>query len=674
MGFYSGSFRLGRSWSTLSSKFRGRGEFSPMTEPTLDSYNAPAVTDQDGGLWSPSFVGLLITQFLGAMNDNMFRWLAVWIGKDIVGKDYETSAVGVGLAMLSLPFIVFAAPAGYVADRFSKRSVIVNCKLAEIVIMVIGVVAVWTGNIYFMFAVLFVMGAQSAMFGPSKYGSIPEIVPASRLSVANGWVGMTTLMSIVLGTVIASQLHKVLNTAQFAADSAKGLDPAWRPENLWVPVLALVGVAAAGFLASLMIRPLPVADPKRRFPLFWPAQTYDDFRSAAKTRALLLAVFGSALFWAIAALCQVNIDLFGDKTLHLDPGGVSVLLGFLTIGVGIGSAAAGYLSGRKIELGLVPIGAFGMGIGALVLSTFLPGETPIWGTRFNVSLGALFLLGMFGGCYDIPIQAFIQYRSDESSRGSVLAAANFATFVGTLAISFLFPLLGDWLKFSGPDVFFLMGVCLIPFTGFLLYLIGEHVVTFLVELFCRVFYRVHVEGLENIPDGGGVLLVSNHVSWMDGIMLMRHTPRHVHFLTYADYIEKWWLYWFARRLGLIPIRPRSKTSIVESIRAAREELRSGKVVGIFPEGALTRDGKTGEFERGFLAILKDTDAVVLPVYLAGLWGSIFSFDGGKCFWKIPKRVPYPITIRYGRPMEEVPDAEAVRRAVLTLAPDEDNPG
>ncbi len=643
-----------------------------MTEPNLDSYNVPAVTDEQERLWSRSFVGLLITQFLGAMNDNMFRWLAVWIGKDIVGKDYETSAVGVGLAMLSLPFIVFAAPAGYVADRFSKRSVIVDCKLAEIVIMAIGVLAVWTGNIYFMFAVLFVMGAQSAMFGPSKYGSIPEIVPAGRLSVANGWVGMTTLISIVVGTVIASQLHRVLNTAQFAADTAKGLNPRWHPENLWVPALALVGVAGVGFLASLLIRPLPVADPKRRFPLFWPAQTYHDFQSAAKSRALLLAVFGGALFWAIAALCQVNIDLFGDKTLKLDPGGISILLGFLTIGVGLGSAAAGYLSGRKIELGLVPIGAFGMGVGALVLSTFLPGETPLWGIRFNVSLGALFMLGVFGGCYDIPLQAFVQYRSDESSRGSVLAAANFATFAGTLAISFLFPLLGDWLKLSGPDVFLLMGICLIPFTAFLLYLIGEHVLTFLLELFCRIFYRVRVDGIENVPDKGGVLLVSNHVSWLDGVMLVRHTPRHVHFLTYADYIEKWWLRWFAKRVGMIPIRPTSETSVVESIRAARQELKAGKVVGIFPEGAMTRDGKMGQFERGFLTILKNTDAVVLPVYLEGFWGSVFSFDGGKCFWKFPKRIPYPLTILYGRPMNGVPDAEAVRRAVSALSSDEDN--
>ena len=354
-----------------------------------------------------------------------------------------------------------------------------------------------------MFAVLFVMGAQSAMFGPAKYGSIPEIVPEKQLSVANGWVGMTTLISIVLGTLLASQLHKVLNTAAFAEAMAQGKSPAWHPENLWIPALALVGVATVGFLASLMIRRLPAANPSRRFPIFWPAQTYHDFQSVAKARPLLLAVCGSALFWAIASLCQVNIDLFGDETLMLDPGGVSILLGFLIIGVGIGSAAAGYLSGKKIELGLVPIGAFGMGIGAIILSTIGPGETAMWGSRFNVSVGALFLLGVFGGFYDIPIQAFIQYRSDESERGSVLAAANFLTFVGTLAVSFLFPLLGDWLGFSGPNVFLLLGVCLVPFTLLLLYLIGEHVVTFALELLCRIFYRVRIEGLENLPSEGG---------------------------------------------------------------------------------------------------------------------------------------------------------------------------
>ena len=202
---------------------------------------------------------------------------------------------------------------------------------------------------------------------------------------------------------------------------------------------------------------------------------------------------------------------------------------------------------------------------------------------------------------------------------------------------------------------------MLPFTVFLLYLIGEYVVTFLLELFCRLFYRVRIEGLENIPEEGGVLLVSNHVSWMDGIMLVRHTPRHVHFVTYADYVDRWWLKWFAKRIGMIPIRPGSKSSIVESIKGAREALNSGKVVGIFPEGALTRDGELGEFERGFLSILKHTDAVLLPVYLDGLWGSIFSFFGGYCFWKRPRRIPYPISIHYGRPLSKVSGVDECSR-------------
>ena len=512
-----------------------------MTEPQNDSHDTLAAPR--GGndkLWSPSFIGLLVTQFLGAMNDNMFRWLAVWIGKDMVGENYETTAVGVGLAMLSLPFIVFAAPAGYVADRFSKQTVIVYCKVAEIVIMIIGVGAVYTGNVYFMFAVLFVMGTQSAMFGPAKYGSIPEIVPANRLSAANGLIGMTTIIAIVLGTGVASQLYELMKTGEFAA-AAAGANPVWNPQNLWVTAAGLVGVATVGFLVSLLIKRLPVADPSRRFPLFWPAETYRDFRKVAETPSLMPAVFGYALFWSIAALCQVNIDLFGKDTLELSATGIAILLGFLTAGVGVGSAFAGWVSGKKIELGLVPIGALGMGLASLFLALTPEGKAEIWSLWFTLSAIWLFSLGLFGGCYDIPIQAYIQFRSNESQRGSVLAASNFLTFVGAVAMSLLFPILGDYFGFSGKGVFLLLAISFVPFILFLLYFIGETVVTFVLELFCRVFYRVRIEGLENLPEEGGVLLISNHVSWMDGIMLVRHTPRHVHFLTYADYIDKWWL-------------------------------------------------------------------------------------------------------------------------------------
>ena len=372
-----------------------------------------------------------------------------------MAKDYETTAVGVGLAMLSLPFIVFAAPAGYVADRFSKRSVIVWCKVAEIVIMAIGVFARLDGGYLFHVRRLVCDGGSERHVRSFQIRFHSGNRSGNRLSIANGWVGMTTLISIVLGTLIASQLHKVLNTSLFAKETAAGLNPAWNPENLWVPAMALIGVAAIGFVASLMIRRLPIADPSRRFPIFWPAQTYHDFQSAAKSRALLLAVFGSALFWAIAAFVPSEYRPLRRQDAHarsgrrLDPsrvphhrcrhrqrgGGLSFRQ---EDRIGTRSDRYSRHGRRRLHSEHLPAGRNGH-----------------VGNAVQRRPGSPFLLGVFGGCYDIPIQAFIQYRSPESTRGGVLAAANFATFVGTLAISLLFPLLGDWLKLTGPNVFLL---------------------------------------------------------------------------------------------------------------------------------------------------------------------------------------------------------------------------
>ncbi|NUQ64895.1 MAG: MFS transporter [Pirellulales bacterium] len=639
------------STTPTAAKPASRSDISGQFTRVPETLRPPEWEEPLPGVLSWSFLGLLTTQFLGAMNDNTFRWLAVWIGKDLVAGPNQETAKAAGLAMLVLPFLLLAAPAGYLADRFSKRTIMVGCKAAEVVIMALGVAAVLSGNIYLIFGVLFVMGSHSAIFGPSKYGSIPELVRADRISTANGLIGMTTIVAIVMGTLTAGFLHSATQ-------------PLGR-ENWWLTAAVLCGVAGLGLASSLLIARLPAANRARRFPLNWAGQTYRDLAALASHRPLLLAALGTTLFWSVAALCQVNVDLFADKHLHVEPKEVGPLLAVLALGVGLGNVLAGWWSAGKIELGLVPFGAFGVAGSCLLLSTVPEGSGAIRSTGYLMSCLWLFVFGLAAGLYTVPLLAFLQYRSPERSRGAILAASNFLSFSGTLAASGLFWLLSTPAAMPGWAIFLLAGCAMAPAVGVIGWLVFTPAVRVLVQLFVRTFYRVRVVGLENIPETGGALLVPNHVSWIDGVLLLLASPRPVRMVAYSDYIGGRLVGRLARDLGVIPIVP-GRRSVVASIEAAREALRQGDLVCVFPEGQLTRTGQVETFRGGFLSMLKTTDAPVVPIYLGGLWGSIFSYERARFFWKWPRRLPYPVSIRIGRPIHQPGDPQQVQLAVQEL--------
>ncbi|MBN1911123.1 MAG: MFS transporter, partial [Pirellulales bacterium] len=566
---------------------------------------------------------------------------------------HTAAALAAGLACLVFPFLVLAAPAGYLADRFSKRSVIIGCKVAEIVIMALGVVAILSGQVIPMFVVVALMGAQSALFGPSKFGSIPEIVRDRSISAANGLVGLTTVIAVVAGTVSGNYLY--------AKTQPLGTHLWW----FWAA--ALLGVATVGWLASLLIGPLRAANPTRSIPWNFPWQTVRDLRRLGSNRPLLRAALGTAFFWSLAALAQMNVDLFAIQELATDQESVGLLLGVLALGVGLGSVLAGVWSAGKVELGIVPIGAAMIAVSAIVLFG-VPGPEQV-SENGAIGWACVFLLtlGIGSGLFDVPIQAFLQHRSPDASRGSILAASNFLTFSGMLLIAGLFWLLRSKLGFSAREIFLAAGLATTLVFVYVIWLLPGATVRFLVWLASRTIYRVRVKGLDNLPEKGGALLVANHVSWIDGVLLILTSSRQVRMIAYADYIKSWWIRWLAREMGAIPISPTRK-SMVEAIRTAREALRQGDLVCIFPEGHLTRTGGLQAFQPGFLSILKGTGAPLIPVYLHGLWGSIFSFERGKFFWKWPRQWPYPVSILFGRPIpqEEATDTFLMRQTVQEL--------
>jgi acyl-[acyl-carrier-protein]-phospholipid O-acyltransferase/long-chain-fatty-acid--[acyl-carrier-protein] ligase len=633
---------------------------SPAWEGAASPDQAPGPA---GSLRAPSFLGLLVTQLLTAVNDSAFRWLAIGLGKDALTRAGDESKAGfilaAGTACFVLPYLILAAPAGYLADRYSKRTVIVACKLAEIAIMVIGAAAVVAQNVWVLYGVVALAGIQSALFAPSKLGSIPELLRPEKISSANGLVGLTTVIATVVGMAEGNLLADLVRE-RFAVGAA-------------VSAAALLGVAVVGWLFSLLIVRVQPADPARTFPWDAPRQTLRDLRALASSRPLLRVALGVMFFWSVGALAQLNIDAYAFEGGARQQTDVVPLLLALVAGVGLGSVLAGIWSGGQVELGILPLGAGGVALNALLLFVLhgqLIGVDETLTATYGSACVLLFLLGISAGLFDVPLEAYMQHRSPPESRGSILAASNFLTFSGILLTAVLYGVLRAPLRQGQPlctsrQIFLLAGLLTVPVFVYIVWLIPQASIRFVVWLASHTVYRIRVFGRHHLPERGSALLVANHVSWLDGILVLLTSSRPVRMLAFAGSFENRWLKRLADLFGVILIGTRPK-SILSAIRTARTALQNRELVCIFPEGGITRTGQLQSFRPGLLKILKDLDVPVIPVYLDELWGSIFSFAGGRFFWKWPQRWPYPVSIHFGTPVVNPADVHHVRQAVQEL--------
>ncbi len=630
------------------------------SSPSSDT-ESPASSASAERLFSASFVGLLLTQLLTAVNDNAFRWLVIGIGKLALEQTGRESQIGfvltAGMACFVLPYLLLAAPAGYLADRFSKRSVIVACKVAEIVIMLLGIVAILTWNLPFLLVIVALMGAQSALFSPARMGSIPEMHSVHQISAANGWMGLVTVIATVVGMAIGNVLAD-----QIREHFARGV--------VWSAV-ALLGVAVTGWLVSLLLRRFPAADPARTIPWDAARQTIRDLKQLGSSRPLLRVALGIMFFWAIGAMANLNIDQFAFESGAERQTQIVPLLLALVAGLGAGSVLAGVWSGGRVELGILPLGAGGVALLAMLLFTVPRGmfDGQVWTWAYIWAGALLFLLGASAGLFNVPLESYMQHRSPPESRGAILAANNFLTFGGMLVTAVLFAILrypvNEQPLFSSRQVFLLCGISTLPVFFYIVWLIPQASIRFVVWLASCVIYRIRVDNDEVIPERGGALLVANHVSWLDGVLIMLVTARPVRMIAFAGNFSNPWLKRLADMFGVILITSRPKSAIA-ALRTAREALEGGHLVCIFPEGAITRTGRLQAFRPGMLRIIEGTGLPVIPVYLDELWGSIFSFSGGKFFWKRPKKWPYPVSIHFGDPMIDPPNVQAVRQAVQEL--------
>jgi acyl-[acyl-carrier-protein]-phospholipid O-acyltransferase/long-chain-fatty-acid--[acyl-carrier-protein] ligase len=660
-------------------------EHIPQTDTpvTAQAASDPAATETvtasgRHGLASRGFICLVLTQALGALNDNMFRWLAIGVGTHLMAaaglarlgtlatdeaakseahQNAAVEALSWGIFWFTLPYLLLPTYAGWLADRFPKRTVIVWCKAAEIVLMVLVILAILSGHVSLMFGVLFLVGAQAALFGPAKYGSIPEILRTESLSNGNGVMAMVTVMCSAVGTVVGLKL-----AAMTGPDGT---------HHIGISAAVLIGTAIAGWLASLGITSYPAGQPNLGRPGDPFTQTWSQLRLLGSNRTLLRTALGIAFFYSLATLTQANVKLYGEEFLKLGESQISWLLLALVVGVGLGSVLAGRWSGGRVELGIVPLGAVSIVIASFVLfesgSGIDTAQDVARQRAFYVALISLVWLGASAGLFDVPLESFLQHRSPREIRGTLLAASNFVTFLGILCASGILYVSQHVLELSARSTFLAAGLATIPIALYVVILLPQATIRFVTWLLSRTVYRLRIYGHENLPETGGALLVANHVSWLDGILILISSSRPIRMLAYSDYIRGFGVAWLTKLFGVIPVNAsEGPKSLVRSLATARESIKQGDLVCIFAEGSITRTGQLQPFQRGLMKIVDGTGAPVIPVYLDGLWGSIFSFFKGKFFWKLPRRWPYPVGILFGAPIRDPDDVHEVRQAVQEL--------
>jgi 1-acyl-sn-glycerol-3-phosphate acyltransferase len=607
------------------------------------------------------FMPFFMTQGLGAFNDNIFKnalaALLVFQGGQMAGLNTD-QVVNLSALLFILPFFLFSALCGQIADKYEKSMQIRGVKLFEIFIMLLATLGFWLHSVPLLLFVLFLLGLQSTVFGPIKYGILPQILREEELVGGNALIEMGTFVAILAGTIAGPQLA--------------GIETSW---PYWIGVACLM-VAVAGWLFS---RRIPVAesvapDLKINWNIF--SETVRNLKFLNENQTVLNSVLGISWFWFFGATFLVQIPSYSQNVLGGDENLMSGLLALFIIGISTGSLLCERLSGKQVEIGLVPFGAIGLtlfGLDLYFASPATPG-TAVTMAQFITSganwriIADLLMIGVFGGFYIVPLYALVQSRSAPDHRSRVIAGLNILNALFMVIAAVMAMLILGPVGLTIPDLFLITAILNAVVAVYIFTLVPEFLMRFLIWILIHTIYRVRVSGIDNIPDDGAVIVVSNHVSFVDPLILGGMIRRPVRFVMYHRIYNIPLLKFVFKTGKAIPIASRAEApEVLEQayVRMA-EVLDEGEVLGVFPEGGITRDGEIQPFKKGVDRTVAEKPVDVVPIALCHLWGSMFSRRD-----PLVKRRPYKlwsiIEMRVGAPIPAAEvNAERLQQEVEAL--------
>jgi len=580
------------------------------------------MSTQSGLLRARRFAPLFVTQFLGALNDNVLK-NAMVVLLTFQAASWTTIKpellANLAAGVFILPFFLFSATAGQLADKYDKSRLAQMVKLLEIGIVLVAGAGFVLHSLAVLFLSLFLLGLHSTLFGPVKYAILPQHLKSEELVGGNALIEAGTFIAILVGTLLGGLL----------AGNGAG--------TAWITGVGLV-IAVAGYLAS---RSIPLAVPPAPTlaisanPL---TETWRNINFARENQTVFLSIMGISWFWLFGALFLAQFPAYTKNVLGGSETAVTLLLATFTFGIGVGSLLCEKLSARRVELGLVPLGSIGMTLFALDLalaSPAVPSPSPLgaigllaydqtW--RVLLDLG---LLGIFGGFFIVPLYALVQQRSNPEHGARIIAANNImnALFmvVGALCAAGMLAA-----GLSIPMLFAVAAICNAAVALFIYGLVPEFLLRFIIWMLIHTVYRLRVTNLDNVPEEGPAVIVCNHVSFVDALVIMAACRRPIRFVMDHN-IFRWPLLKFVFRTSkAIPIAAAKEDPAMmeKAFDEVGKALDAGDLIGIFPEGKITADGNINPFRPGITRILARNPVPVVPMALRGLWGSFFSRKDG----------------------------------------------
>ena len=584
-----------------------------------------------------SVTAVLLVQFLNAFGDNLVKLLIIGLALGVAKGQGIGEQMQVYLAVVfSLPYVIFAPAAGFLSDRFSKKQVILWTQVSQLVCYLGFVGSIWAqagaASLWWCLFWFFGLAVQAALFSPAKSGIMKELVGSAGLGRANGLLQMFMMAGILAGIGAGGFLYDALLQRKYSA---------W--DAALYPIYGCIVLALIQIVASLTIFPVKGNADVRYSHGLW-VEHLKQLGAAYQSRAIGLAVSGMVFFWFMSySVGTIMVGLGKEKFPGLAGAAtkeVSIMSGLIGVGVILGGFIGGLICRRRIELGIVPWAGLGIAL-SLIWAWVLPLSSPL----LYVALG---LVGLSGGVFLVPLAAFVQDRAKPEERARILSSANLLDcLIGGVGGNILvwLMLLMDLPSRTQLGV---IGLISLAAAGYMSRILPKDMVRIFCLFLIRSFYKVKALDADRIPATGGVLLLPNHVSYVDALVLSAACERPVRFVMWDVLYRVWWMNWFLRFFGTVPISP---TRAKDAIRTVADALKEGEVVCLFPEGEITRDGKMNPLQKGFELIVRQAGCPAMPVYLDGLWGSIFSYEGGTVFRKWPKKLRYPCVVRFGPVLE-----------------------